>query len=400
MVRGICLAPPAAKLPNEGRLYGSAANAAAYAATLRRGETPPDWVAAYLRDRDAASEQRRALKRAPSAKPRIDTKALQRAVAAPQTPTVAVEALVKRQAEDRKRLRDREAGKTADQLRQLEDEHSVRVREIDQQLEARLETARGRQRTAARQEHDDRLAQAREQHEDALDALALRRDREEAAAYEELASRHARELTGGGATVEVRQADILPTLSGYVNLFGSLSVDLGGFRERIMPGAFRRSLEAAAKGEHDILAYVEHDGRLLTGRTSAGNLRLEEDAKGLRFWLEPVDTSVGRDLTQLVRAGVVKGMSFGFTLGKERWTGGKASSVREVSDLTLYEVSAVGSPAYPRSSIGTRWRRSLSEAEERSWWQVAHLRALSGIENREAGAEAERRSVKGGYQWR
>src|SRR3954452_17343861 len=75
------------------------------------------------------------------------------------------------------------------------------------------------------------------------------------------------------------------TISGYAALFDSLSVDLGGFREQIMKGAFARALQQC-----DIRALRNHSPEALLGRRSSGTLRLEEDDKGLRFEVDLPDT--------------------------------------------------------------------------------------------------------------
>src|SRR5690349_13705723 len=66
-------------------------------------------------------------------------------------------------------------------------------------------------------------------------------------------------------------------LRGYAIVFGSMSVDLGGFRELIAPEAVDRTLGAAA----DVRALVDHDSGKVIGRTRAGTLQLKKDSKGL-----------------------------------------------------------------------------------------------------------------------
>ena len=59
--------------------------------------------------------------------------------------------------------------------------------------------------------------------------------------------------------LEVRAVEGQPgTLVGYAAVFNELSVDLGGFREMIRPGAFSGSLAR----QPDVRAVVEHGGGL------------------------------------------------------------------------------------------------------------------------------------------
>ena len=92
---------------------------------------------------------------------------------------------------------------------------------------------------------------------------------------------------------------------------------IGGFDERIVPGAFTETL----RDGHDILALADHDHRQLLGRTKNGSLQLEETRSGLEFSLDLPDTSLGRDVLALAERGDLGGMSFGFKVGAagERW---------------------------------------------------------------------------------
>lgn len=172
---------------------------------------------------------------------------------------------------------------------------------------------------------------------------------------------------------EVRSSDSSPgVLAGYAAMFNRPSVPLP-FIEVLAPGAFRSSLEQVKAGQHDILAFTEHDRRNLLGRISAGNLKLAEDARGLRFTLELPNTQLGRDTSELVQRGILKGMSFSFSLVKDSWSKGEGGQGRRtVHDLTLFEVSLVGSPAYPSTSVVAS--RFLPGP---SIWHAAALRALA-----------------------
>lgn len=164
----------------------------------------------------------------------------------------------------------------------------------------------------------------------------------------------------GGAVVETR-ADGRMALSGYAVRYNTLSVDLGGFRETILPGAFDKVLNRQ-RGKSDVVALFNHDSNQLLGRTSSGTLELSSDEKGLRYSVVLPNTELGRTVGELVARGDLRGSSFAFTVdGKgEQWAPGEDGkprrSIREVSGL--YDVSVVTHPAYPSSTTSVA-RRSL-----------------------------------------
>lgn len=195
-----------------------------------------------------------------------------------------------------------------------------------------------------------------------------------------------------GPITEVRRVAGSPgVIAGYAASFNRPSVPLP-FIEQLAPGAFRSTLARVKAGEHDVLALTEHNTNNLLGRMSAGNLTLTEDAVGLRFMLELPDTQLGRDVRELVGLGILRGMSFSFSVLKESWgkdDGGR--SRRTVSDLTLFEVSVVSTPAYPSTSVSAT--RSARSASDDAFWKAARLRAVSARPTRGAAAVATARST-------
>lgn len=155
------------------------------------------------------------------------------------------------------------------------------------------------------------------------------------------------ELRTAAQRPEIRTEGGRPTITGYACVFNSRSEDMGGWREVILPGTFTRSLR-----EHpDIRALIEHDPKLIVARTTAGTLTVREDSKGLAVTIRPPDTTVGRDLVENLRTGLLNQMSFAFTIAENgaRWS--ENHKLREVTEARLYEVSIVSSPAYPATSV-------------------------------------------------
>lgn len=138
-------------------------------------------------------------------------------------------------------------------------------------------------------------------------------------------------------------------IGGYAARF-DVEADGLSFREKIAPGAFRRSLDSG----HDVFLLVNHDTTMVPlARRSAGTLAVTEDSTGL--WIEadldPTNPDAAALLSALRRGDVDK-MSFAFTVadGGQR----RSDEVRVLTDLDLHEVSVVTWPAYSASSVGMR----------------------------------------------
>ena len=155
------------------------------------------------------------------------------------------------------------------------------------------------------------------------------------------------------------------TIEGYGAVFHS-ETDPGteyelwsepGFRavERIARGCFSRALDE----QDDARATFNHDDNLLLGRSSAGTLRMEEDETGLRYENDLPDTTVGRDVAELVSRGDVNGSSFGFVAEREMWEESDNGpdgrvAVRTLQSVRLLDVGPVTYPAYTSASVGSR----------------------------------------------
>jgi len=138
--------------------------------------------------------------------------------------------------------------------------------------------------------------------------------------------------------------------TGYAAVFDSDSEPLP-FTERIVPGAFKRSL----KSRNEIKMFVNHNMDMVLASTRAKTLRLTEDSKGLLAEAELPDTTYGRDLSVLMKRGDVHAMSFGFSVPKkgDRWS--DDGTTRELLDIRLHEVSIVtGFPAYEATTASVR----------------------------------------------
>ena len=154
-------------------------------------------------------------------------------------------------------------------------------------------------------------------------------------------------------SLELRAADdgAQPTISGYGAVFDSPSLDLGGFREVIAPGAFARSLKARGT---DIMSFFNHNPSMPLGSRRAGNLTVAEDDKGLRYEVTPPETTYAADLMTAMRAKLVRGSSFTFLTRKDEWREEKGVQIRTLLEVDLIELGPVTNPAYPAASSQVR----------------------------------------------
>jgi HK97 family phage prohead protease len=141
---------------------------------------------------------------------------------------------------------------------------------------------------------------------------------------------------------------------GYAAKFGVLSLDLGDFVERIDPGAF--GLVAERRGRRKPLetrALWNHDPNYPLARYP-GTLRMTVDEVGLRYEFPVPDTTYGRDIASNIRAQIVKGSSFSFTVpsGGDSWAVEDGRSVRTIQRIdSLLDVGPVTFPAYPDADV-------------------------------------------------
>lgn len=151
-----------------------------------------------------------------------------------------------------------------------------------------------------------------------------------------------------------------PKIAGYAAVFNRTSENLGGFVERIEPGAFAGAIE-----QSDVRALINHDSNLILGRNTAGTLTLFEDEIGLGYVIDPPDVSYANDLLTSLARGDVNQSSFGFTVEADQWEQADEERGLPVRVITrvkqLYDVSPVTFPAYSQTSVAVReWVQQYS----------------------------------------
>ena len=163
------------------------------------------------------------------------------------------------------------------------------------------------------------------------------------------------ELRTNTESLDFRSEEGALQAGGYAARFGKLSQNLGGFVERIAPGAFSKTIQEA-----DVRALFNHDANYVLGRNRSGTLRMEEDSDGLRYEIDLPDTAVGRDVAALLERGDISGSSFGFRVLDEEW--GETDSGFPLRTLTQVALRDVGPVTFPAYSDASSSLRGLAEA--------------------------------------
>jgi len=165
------------------------------------------------------------------------------------------------------------------------------------------------------------------------------------------------EMYRATVAAEIQRSARTGGIEGYAAVFDAAAEISPGRWEAIARSAFE-----AVEGD-DVAALVNHDPRLILGRSSSGTLRLALDERGVHFEIPvPPDTSYGRDLVESISRGDITGASFGVLPGEaERTTAPNgAPMVRHTKFSRWVDVSPVTFPAYGQSSVALRsvdWTR-------------------------------------------
>lgn len=160
-----------------------------------------------------------------------------------------------------------------------------------------------------------------------------------------------------------------PRIRGHAAVFDKLSENLGGFREKIAPGAFADTIKA-----DDVRALFNHSPDFVIGRNRAGTLRMTEDDRGLAVDIDPPDTAFARDLMISMERGDINQMSFGFVTQRDEWDQSDPKAiVRTLQQVRLFDVSVVTYPAYPQTDAAVRELRALQASGDEDAARAARV---------------------------
>lgn len=151
----------------------------------------------------------------------------------------------------------------------------------------------------------------------------------------------------------------------------------GSFTEYVAPGAFKRSLRDKA----DVKALVNHDATQILGRVKNGTLKLTDTPAGLAFRVQLIPKSQAHQAVYAtVQRGDMDECSFAFSVpkGGDKWNADY--SKRTLTNVDLFDVSIVTSPAYggDATSVAARQLRSAQYVATQDW-RSKHASALARL---------------------
>lgn len=149
------------------------------------------------------------------------------------------------------------------------------------------------------------------------------------------------------------------TLHGYAAVFNkwtTINSWEGEFKERIAPGAFKKTL---AERADKVKVLFNHGMDPSIGNKPLGKPSvMEEDGRGLKVEVPLDDTSYNADIKALLRSGALDGMSFRMTVVQDEWDklDGKKGQLpeRTIKEVRLFEFGPVTFPAYEATKAGVR----------------------------------------------
>lgn len=143
------------------------------------------------------------------------------------------------------------------------------------------------------------------------------------------------------------------TFSGYGAYFNNID----SYGDMIVPGAFKSTVASAKKGEFPAML-AQHG---MDSYTPVGVFtKIEEDEKGLYVEGKLANTSMGRDLYELMKMEprpAIKGMSIGFRTNKATYVSKENAHsfpkgcYRKLEDIEVLEISIVTFPANKKATI-------------------------------------------------
>lgn len=135
-------------------------------------------------------------------------------------------------------------------------------------------------------------------------------------------------------------------LTGVVVRYGD-TAGLYGAVESVRAGAFSFD---------DVVLNVQHDRGRALARTGGG-LTIEDGPDRMTMRAELPRTRDADDVLELVRAGVLRGLSVGMRVDRDEWRRAGGRDRRTITAALLRHIAVVDTPAYRDSGVAARAAR-------------------------------------------
>jgi uncharacterized protein len=128
---------------------------------------------------------------------------------------------------------------------------------------------------------------------------------------------------------------------GYASVFGNTD----SHNDVVVKGAFSKTLKESKR----VKVLWQHDPWQPIGKP----LAMSEDSKGLNVKFNISNTTLGKDVVQLIKDGVIDELSIGFNTIKDEWD--KQKGTRLIKEVKLWEFSPVTFASNDQANItGTK----------------------------------------------
>ena len=174
---------------------------------------------------------------------------------------------------------------------------------------------------------------------------------------------------------EVRASHDDRKIEGKAIAFNSISRDLGGFREQIIPEAINEDVINSS----DIFFLLNHSnnrGILARQKNGFGLLKTDIRDDGVYFSFEAPQTSLGDELLEYLRRGDITQCSFAFTVKDDKWERQADNSyVRTILRFDkIFDMSAVFKPAYDATEVKcARFAEIMAQEAEEAKKKIEEL---------------------------
>lgn len=146
--------------------------------------------------------------------------------------------------------------------------------------------------------------------------------------------------------LRVLMQDGHPIVVGSAIVFNEWSCDLGGFRERILPGA--------PVLDPDLKALFDHQTAYVIGSLRAGTMDVSVTDDCVGMTARPPETTWAADMLTSMKRGDIDGMSFAMRVREDKWYVEAGQVCRDVIAADVAELTITSMPAYPQTTAEAR----------------------------------------------